>query len=114
MADEVGSTAKLRYGCLGSLVEAGKGANELFLMNQHPLTHMLGFEAGAHGIEDGNLCVEGCHGKILILRSFRGCSRASVERLMHFLTALERDVVIEVRPRRKTKGEARVMVVSAA
>jgi len=37
-----------------------------------------------------------------------------VERLMHFLTALEQDVVIEIRPRKKAKGEARVMVVSAA
>ena len=114
MADEVGSTAKLRYGCLGSLIEAGKGANELFLMNQHPLSHVLGFEAGAHGVEDGNLCVEGCHGKILILRPHCGYRRVFSERLMHFLTALEQDVVIELRPLKKAKGEARVMVVSAA
>jgi len=33
---------------------------------------------------------------------------------MHFVTALEHDVVIEIRPRKKAKGEARVMVVSAA
>ncbi len=38
----------------------------------------------------------------------------SVERLMHFATALEHDVVIEIRPRRKAKGAARVMVVVAA
>ena len=38
----------------------------------------------------------------------------SVERLMHFATALEHDVVIEVRPNRSAKGAARVMVVSAA
>jgi predicted XRE-type DNA-binding protein len=37
----------------------------------------------------------------------------SVERLMHFATALEHDVVIEIRPRRKTTGAARVMVVGA-
>ncbi|WP_220465007.1 helix-turn-helix transcriptional regulator [Granulicella sp. 5B5] len=37
----------------------------------------------------------------------------SVERLMHFVTALEHDVVIEIRPKVK-KGEAKVMVVSAA
>jgi len=37
----------------------------------------------------------------------------SVERLMHFVTALEHDVVIEIRPR-KAKREARVLVVSAA
>ncbi len=38
----------------------------------------------------------------------------SVERLMRFATALEHDVVIEIRPRRKTAGTARVMVVGAA
>lgn len=38
----------------------------------------------------------------------------SVERLMHFATALEHDVVIEIRPRRKTAGAARVLVVGAA
>ena len=37
----------------------------------------------------------------------------SVERLMHFVTALEHDVVIEIRPR-KAKREARVLVVTAA
>jgi predicted XRE-type DNA-binding protein len=38
----------------------------------------------------------------------------SVERLMHFATALEHDVVIEIRPRRQTAGPAQVMVVGAA
>ena len=38
----------------------------------------------------------------------------SVERLMHFVTALEHDVVIEIRPKVKAEREARVMVVSAA
>jgi predicted XRE-type DNA-binding protein len=38
----------------------------------------------------------------------------SVERLMHFVTALEHDVVIEIRPKVTAKREARVMVVSAA
>ena len=38
----------------------------------------------------------------------------SVERLMHFATALEHDVVIEIRPRAAAKGAARVMVVGAA
>jgi predicted XRE-type DNA-binding protein len=37
----------------------------------------------------------------------------SVERLMRFATALGQDVVIELRPR-KTRGAARVRVVSAA
>jgi predicted XRE-type DNA-binding protein len=36
----------------------------------------------------------------------------SVERLMHFATALEHDVVIEIRPH-ATKGSARVTVVGA-
>jgi predicted XRE-type DNA-binding protein len=38
----------------------------------------------------------------------------SVERLMHFATALEHDVVIEIRPHRAKQGAARVMVVGAA
>jgi predicted XRE-type DNA-binding protein len=38
----------------------------------------------------------------------------SVERLMHFATALEHDVVIEIRPRHAAKGAASVMVVVAA
>jgi hypothetical protein len=38
----------------------------------------------------------------------------SVERLMHFVTALEHDVVIEIRPRAGKKGAARVRVVGAA
>jgi len=38
----------------------------------------------------------------------------SVERLMHFATALEHDVVIEIRPHTKAQGKARVLVVSAA
>ena len=38
----------------------------------------------------------------------------SVERLMHFATALEHDVVIEIRPRAAAKGAAPVMVVGAA
>lgn len=38
----------------------------------------------------------------------------SVERLMHFVTALEHDVVIEIRPREKKKGAGRVRVVGAA
>jgi predicted XRE-type DNA-binding protein len=38
----------------------------------------------------------------------------SVERLMHFATALQHDVVIEIRPHPAAKGAARVMVVGAA
>ena len=38
----------------------------------------------------------------------------SVERLMHFATALEHDVVIEIRPHAAAEGAARVMVVGAA
>jgi predicted XRE-type DNA-binding protein len=38
----------------------------------------------------------------------------SVERLMQFVTALEHDVVIEIRPRAEKKGAGRVRVVSAA
>jgi predicted XRE-type DNA-binding protein len=49
--------------------------------------------------------------KVSALRGYK-LEGFSVERLMHFLTALEHDVVIEIRP--KAKGEARVLVVSAA
>jgi len=38
----------------------------------------------------------------------------SVERLMHFVTALEHDVLIEIRPHAKAKGAARIEVVLAA
>ena len=37
----------------------------------------------------------------------------SVERLMHFVTALRHDVVIESRPRAVSKGEARIVVLRA-
>jgi hypothetical protein len=36
----------------------------------------------------------------------------SVERLMHFATALEHDVVIEIRPRAKAK-KGRILIVGA-
>jgi len=38
----------------------------------------------------------------------------SVERLIHFATALEHEVVIEIRPHAAAKGAARVLVVGAA
>lgn len=50
--------------------------------------------------------------KISALRSYK-LEGFSVERLMHFATALEHDVVIEIRPHKKAKSEARVLVVSA-
>jgi predicted XRE-type DNA-binding protein len=50
--------------------------------------------------------------KISALRSYK-LEGFSVERLMHFVTALEHDVVIEIRPKVK-KREAKVRVVSAA
>ena len=51
--------------------------------------------------------------KISALRSYK-LEGFSVERLMHFATALQHDVVIEIRPRKVSKGEARVLVVNAA
>jgi predicted XRE-type DNA-binding protein len=50
--------------------------------------------------------------KVSALRGYK-LEGFSVERLMHFVTELEHDVVIEIRPKVK-KGEAKVMVVSAA
>jgi predicted XRE-type DNA-binding protein len=38
----------------------------------------------------------------------------AVERLMHFATLLQHDVVIEIRPRAKARGVGHVRVVSAA
>jgi predicted XRE-type DNA-binding protein len=38
----------------------------------------------------------------------------SVERLMHFATALEHDVVIEIRPRAETSRKAQISIVGAA
>jgi predicted XRE-type DNA-binding protein len=37
----------------------------------------------------------------------------SVERLMHFVTALKHDVVIEIRPRAVTRGMGRISIVRA-
>jgi len=51
--------------------------------------------------------------KVSALRGYK-LENFSVERLMHFVTALEHDVVIEIRPRGRAKREARVMVVIAA
>ena len=38
----------------------------------------------------------------------------SVERLMHFATALGHDVVIEIRPRAKSARKAQILIVGAA
>ncbi len=51
--------------------------------------------------------------KVSALRGYK-LEGFSLERLMHFVTALEHDVVIEIRPKVEKKREARVMVVSAA
>ena len=51
--------------------------------------------------------------KVSALRGYK-LEGFSVERLMHFVTRLEHDVVIEIRPRRKTKGVASVRVIAAA
>lgn len=51
--------------------------------------------------------------KVSALRGYK-LEGFSVERLMHFVTALEHDVVIEIRPRARTKGVGRVRVVGAA
>jgi predicted XRE-type DNA-binding protein len=51
--------------------------------------------------------------KVSALRGYK-LEGFSVERLMHFVTALEHDVVIEIRPRAEKKGMGRVRVVGAA
>ncbi len=37
----------------------------------------------------------------------------SVERPMHFVTALKHDVVIEIRPQARAEGAARILIVRA-
>jgi len=51
--------------------------------------------------------------KVSALRNYR-LDGFSVRRLMHFATALEYDVVIELRPHAASDGAARVVVVQAA
>jgi predicted XRE-type DNA-binding protein len=50
--------------------------------------------------------------KISALRHYK-LEGFSVERLMHFVTALKHDVVIEIRPR-VAKGVARIVIVRAS
>jgi predicted XRE-type DNA-binding protein len=51
--------------------------------------------------------------KVSVLKGYK-LEGFSVERLMHLATALQHDVVIEIRPRAANRGAARVMVVGAA
>jgi predicted XRE-type DNA-binding protein len=51
--------------------------------------------------------------KVSALKGFK-LEGFSVERLMHFVTALEHDVVIEIRPHARARGGARIEVVNAA
>lgn len=50
--------------------------------------------------------------KISALANYR-LEGFSVERLMHFLTALDRDVEIVIRPRPRSRKEARILVSAA-
>jgi hypothetical protein len=103
LPDEVRSATEAGDGELSGLVKVREGANEVSLVDQNPIAHVLGFEIGAEGVEGRDFGVEDRHGKILIRRA----------RWMHFVTALEHDVMIEIRQKVK-KREARVRVVSAA
>lgn len=51
--------------------------------------------------------------KILALKHYK-LEGFSVERLMHFTTALEHDVVIEIRPGAKAAKKGRILIVGAA
>ena len=51
--------------------------------------------------------------KISALANYR-LEGFSVERLMHFLTALDRDVEIIIRPKRRSRKGARIVVTAAA
>ena len=50
--------------------------------------------------------------KISALANYR-VEGFSVERLMHFLTALDRDVEITIRPKPRSRKEARILVSAA-
>ncbi len=50
--------------------------------------------------------------KISALTNFR-LAGFSVERLMHFLTALDRDVEIVIRPKPRSRKGARILVIAA-
>jgi len=50
--------------------------------------------------------------KISALANYR-LDGFSVERLMHFLTALDRDVEIVIRPRSRSRKSARILVTAA-
>ena len=65
-------------------------------------------DAGGGGAGTGRESAEGLGAEGYKLEGF------SVERLMHFATALQHDVVIEIRPRAANRGAGRVMVVGAA
>jgi hypothetical protein len=51
--------------------------------------------------------------KISALKHYK-LERFSVERLMHFATALEHDVVIEITPRAEAAKKGRILIVGAA
>jgi predicted XRE-type DNA-binding protein len=50
--------------------------------------------------------------KISALANYR-LEGFSVERLMHFLTALDRDVEITIRPKPRSRRDARILVTAA-
>ncbi len=51
--------------------------------------------------------------KISALKHYK-LEEFSVEQLMNFATALEHDVMIEIRPRAKTAKKGRILIVGAA
>jgi hypothetical protein len=104
LSDEVGATAEAGDGQLSGFIEAGEGTRKSLFVDKYPLAHVLGFEAGAKTVEGRDFGVEGRHEGILYADGWS----------MHFVTALEHDVVIEIRSKVEKKRDARVMVVSAA
>jgi len=104
LADQVWAAAKAGDGELCSFVEAGECTREGLVVNKYPFAHVLGFKAGAKTVEGRDFGVERRHEEILYADGW----------LMHFVTAREHEVVIEIRPKVEKTREARVMVVSAA
>jgi hypothetical protein len=51
--------------------------------------------------------------KISALKHYK-LEGSSVQRLMHFATALEHDAVIEIRPKGKAAKKGRILIVGAA
>ena len=61
LANEVRASAKGGYGVLCSCVEGGKGGDEVAVLDEYPLAHVMSFEVGAESVERRDFDVKGRH-----------------------------------------------------